>query len=118
MLVQPTNISDIQIIIKFAKLSKKFIVVRSGGHQYSGTSSGGDETIVVSLNSFNDLKHNNEGIIEIGPCNPLKDVSKQLRDWGFSVPHGVCPLVNIGGHAQTGGYGHFTRSFGLLIDYV
>lgn len=56
--------------------------------------------------------------MEVGPCIPLKEISKFLRDRGLSVPHGVCPLVNIGGHGQTGGYGHFTRTFGLLIDYI
>lgn len=118
MLVEPLNIVDIQIVLRFAKLMNKKVVVRSGGHQYSGTSSGGNDTIVISLNSFNDVKMSNKGLIEIGPCNALKDVSKLLRDWGVSLPHGVCPLVNIGGHGQTGGYGHFTRSFGLLIDYI
>ena len=61
---------------------------------------------------------NNEGLVEIEPCVPLKVASKFLRDHKLSVPHGVCPLVNIGGHGQTGGYGHFTRAFGLLIDYI
>jgi len=31
---------------------------------------------------------------------------------------GECPFVGVGGHAQTGGYGHFGRSFGLLIDFI
>jgi len=37
---------------------------------------------------------------------------------GFTVPHGECPTVGIGGHAQSGGVGHIIRNFGLCIDYV
>lgn len=41
-----------------------------------------------------------------------------MKIWKLSFPHGVCPTVNVGGHGQTGGYGHFTRSFGVLVDYI
>ena len=37
---------------------------------------------------------------------------------GVTVPHGECPTVGIGGHAQSGGVGHIVRNFGYCIDYV
>jgi FAD/FMN-containing dehydrogenase len=49
----PEDINDIKIMIDLARLLGKKIVARSGGHQYSGLSSGGDDTIVLSLDAFN-----------------------------------------------------------------
>lgn len=55
MVAYPTDINDIKIIINMVKPNiedkrpSKKIVARSGGHQYSGLSSGGDDTIVISL---------------------------------------------------------------------
>jgi len=37
---------------------------------------------------------------------------------GWTIPHGECPTVGIGGHSQSGGYGHTVRAFGLAIDYI
>ena len=34
------------------------------------------------------------------------------------MPHGECPRVAIGGHAQSGGYGLLLRSYGLALDHV
>jgi len=45
-------------MIQVASCLNKEIVARSGGHQYSGLSSGGDNTIVISMDNFNDLKLN------------------------------------------------------------
>jgi FAD/FMN-containing dehydrogenase len=57
-------------------------------------------------------------LIEVGPCVALKVLSKRLLDLNVTIPHGECPLVNVGGHAQTGGFGHIIHSFGLCLDYV
>ena len=47
----------------------------------------------------------------------MKDVSKFLHSNKITIPHGECPLVNVGGHCQTGGYGHLLRCFGIFADY-
>lgn len=118
LLVYPTNVVDIACVLKLAKELKKNVVARSGGHQYSGLSSGGDGTIVLSMDAFTGVHKNADGLIEIGPCTPLKEASKNLQKLKVSIPHGECPLVNVGGHAQTGGYGIFIHSFGLCLDYI
>lgn len=118
LLAYPANVGDIACLLKLAKELGKNVVARSGGHQYSGLSSGGDGTIVLSMDSFTGVHKNADGLIEIGPCTPLKEASKNLQHFKVSIPHGECPLVNVGGHAQTGGYGIFIHSFGLCLDYI
>jgi len=116
----PADSDDVTSAINFAKKEKKYIVARSGGHQYSGKSSGGKDTIVLSMDSFATLKKkpNDDALVEVGPAVRLRELNKQLTQWQLSVPHGECPFVAIGGHAQSGGYGHFLRSFGINGDYV
>jgi len=116
----PKDNDDIISAINFAKKENKYIVARSGGHQYTGKSSGGEDTIVLAMDYFKKLqkKQNSDDLVEVGPSVKLRDLNKELTKWQLSVPHGECPLVGIGGHAQTGGYGHFLRSFGLNADYV
>lgn len=71
------------------------------------------------MDNFNSVTKNEDtGLIEVGPCVPLKKLSKKLQEFKVSIPHGECPLVNVGGHAQTGGFGHIIHSFGLCLDYI
>lgn len=116
----PQDNDDIISAINFAKKENKYIVARSGGHQYTGKSSGDNDTIVLAMDNFKKLQksQNSDDLVEVGPGVKLIHLNKQLTKWGMSVPHGECPWVAIGGHAQTGGYGHFLRSFGLNADYV
>jgi len=51
-----------------------------------------------------------------GPMHPRAKGNNNV--YGWTIPHGECPQVGIGGHSQTGGYGHICRAFGLAIDYV
>ncbi len=67
---------------------------------------------------FNNISERGKNLLDVKPGLRLKDLSKNLQRRGYSVPHGQCPLVCIGGHGQTGGYGNLLRSFGLNGDYI
>lgn len=54
----------------------------------------------------------------VGVGNRLVDIATFFSQNHVTIPHGECPTVGIGGHAQTGGYGHLLRSFGLCLDYL
>ncbi|CDF40175.1 unnamed protein product [Chondrus crispus] len=122
MVAFPFDEEDIAAAIAFAKSfpQQKNVVGRSGGHQYSGLSSGGNETIVLSMDYFRDViaDPNNFHIITAGVGVRLTHIADEFDKAGVTVPHGECPLVAIGGHTQSGGYGHLLRSYGLIIDHV
>ncbi len=105
------------------------VVARSGGHQYSGTSLGNSTTIVVNMEKIafewhqeipirRKWRSNDATIIDVKPALRLRELSAELKDRKMMSPHGECPEVAIGGHAQTGGYGHLLRSYGLTVDQV
>jgi hypothetical protein len=118
MVAIPQDLNDIRTALKFARIKRKRVVARSGGHQYSGTSSGGDGTIVLSMDQFGHLNRVSDNVFDVGPAVRLTELASYLNGVGVTIPHGECPLVCVGGHAQTGGFGHLLRSFGLTLDYV
>jgi len=112
---------DIPAAIRFARANNKRIVARSGGHQYSGMSSGGDDTIVLSMDLHKHLEIKAVGdgtLARVGVGTRLTDLAAAFKEHGVTMPHGECPRVAIGGHAQSGGYGLLLRSYGLALDHV
>jgi len=123
------------------------VMGRGGGHQYCGVSCDNDAFIISMdhLNKLESFEVNHKGIT--GPDGEPHDVTREVRvgtgiklkefatfnnkdpktggkalgknkNHGCTIPHGECPTVGIGGHSQTGGYGHIARAFGLAIDYI
>jgi hypothetical protein len=112
---------DIPAAISFAKANNKRLVARSGGHQYCGLSSGGDDTVLLSMDLYKGLEIKAIGdktSARVGAGTRLTDVAAAFKKDGVTIPHGECPLVAIGGHVQSGGYGHLLRSYGLALDHV
>ena len=123
------------------------VMGRGGGHQYCGTSCDND-ALILSMDHFDTLEMREVHLVDVtGPdgkpqtvtkefivgtgnrleavatffnsANPDGKPAKGSNDFlGVTVPHGECPTVGIGGHAQSGGVGHIVRSFGYCIDYV
>lgn len=55
LIIYPKNENQVKESILFAKSINKKVVARSGGHQYCGLSSGGQDTIVLSMNHFDKI---------------------------------------------------------------
>ncbi len=115
----PENSASVVSAVAWAAQQNKKVVARSGGHQYCGLSSGGDDTVLIDLKhlagvTFNAAKTR----VTVRPSTALMDLSKALVGAHVSIPHGECPLVRLGGHTQTGGVGHQTRELGLTLDWV
>lgn len=129
-IVYAANVSDIQKAVAYAAAEGIALAVRTGGHQYSGASSTSGNNLQLDLSeTFRDFKWDPAtGLVEVGVSysllefnaklgQTLADVGNPLRGF-LSVPHGQCSHVHLGGHAQTGGYGSFTRAFGLFADHI
>jgi hypothetical protein len=118
----PVNATDVVKAVSFAARHDLRIVTRSGGHQYCGLSSGGKDTLLLDMKLFTNVVFSpatgTPTQVTVGPGLALKDVSKMLLGKGVVIPHGECPLVNLGGHVQTGGIGHQLRSLGATLDWV
>jgi FAD/FMN-containing dehydrogenase len=141
LVVRPRTSDEICRVVNHAREAGKKVVVRSGGHQYCGFSSGDggylqvlmdsmkDEEIKISSENAGDVRERNCSIVssdkdgaqwfvEVAARCRLRDASAGLLKHRLTIPHGECPLVGIGGHVQTGGYGHQMRGLGLCLDYV
>lgn len=118
VIAYPLDVADIRAALVYALANQKRVVTRSGGHQYSGQSSGDDTTVVLAMDQFDHLLDVSDATVDVGPAVRLTTLAAELMARGVTVPHGECPFVCVGGHAQTGGYGHLLRGFGLLLDHV
>lgn len=118
----PEDATDVTLAVTFAAKQGLKVVTRSGGHQYCGVSSGGSDTLLIDMRLFKNVAfYPSTGAptqVTVGPGVALLNGSKDLRDKGVVIPHGECPLVNLGGHVQTGGFGHQLRSLGVTADWV
>lgn len=118
----PENKADVVAFVKCAIDKEKKVVARSGGHQYCGLSSGGKDTMLLSMDLLDGITISDtpqqKVMARLGPGARLATLAAELKKNGVTIPHGECPAVCIGGHVQSGGFGHLLRSYGLALDHV
>ena len=86
---------DIPAAIRFARANNKRIVARSGGHQYSGMSSGGDDTILLSMDLHKHLEIKAVGdktLARVGVGTRLTDLAAAFKETrGYDAARRVSP---------------------------
>lgn len=63
----------------------------------------GSDTVVIAMAKFKKREFSSDNkMITVGVGNTLEALSSEMEKRSVALPHGECPQVGIGGHAQTG----------------
>lgn len=105
----------IQYAIFIAKKEKLPIAICSGGHSFEGFSSNNDG-MVINLSNMNKISWEEDDTVSIGPGCTVAQLHAEVFSKGKMVPAGSCGGVAMGGLTLGGGYGFFSRKYGLSCD--
>jgi hypothetical protein len=115
---------DVVAAVNFARRHNLRLVVKGGGHSYQGTSSCA-ESLLVWTRRMNDITLHDDFVASGCPAAPVRAVTvgagavwAQVYDAvttraGGYVQGGGCTTVGVAGLIQSGGFGSFSKAYGL-----
>ncbi|KAF3066325.1 Reticuline oxidase [Daldinia childiae] len=125
VVVVPSTIEHISNAVTFAGKHGFKVQVRSGGHSYASYSNGGlNGSVVIDLREiqFRSVSASEDpNCVIVGSGMRLGELAQtidQRMGWKRALPHGTCASVGVGGHFTHGGYGFFSRAWGLAMDRI
>ena len=111
------NSKGVQEAVKLANEEKLKISIKSGGHCFEGFSSN-EGGLVINLSKLNTISFINETDVSIDGGCKLGDIYDTLLQNNKLIPAGSCSGVGVSGLTLGGGYGLFSRQYGLTCDNI
>ncbi|MET9431351.1 FAD-binding oxidoreductase [Streptomyces sp. NPDC003036] len=105
---------DVRECLAFARRHGTPVAIRSGGHSYTGWSSGTGR-LVVDVSGIDRVRPDGTSAA-VGAGARLVHVYRALARHGRTIPGGTCPTVGISGLTLGGGHGVASRAYGLTCD--
>jgi FAD/FMN-containing dehydrogenase len=121
--VAARNAADVSAAVNFAREHRLRLVVKGGGHSYQGTSNAAD-SLLVWTRPMNGIElhdgfvprgcdHAAQPAISLGAGNVWLHAYAAAAKAGRYVQGGGCMTVGVAGLIQSGGFGSFSKRFGL-----
>ena len=121
--VMARNARDVAAAVNFARDNRLRLAVRGGGHSYHGTSCSAD-SLLVSTRAMDSIalhdafvgqgcKDAPQQAVSLGAGNIWLKAYAAVTKAGRYVQGGGCCTVNVAGLIQSGGFGSFSKRFGL-----
>ncbi|KAJ8758750.1 hypothetical protein K2173_000471 [Erythroxylum novogranatense] len=114
--------SHVQAAVKCGRKHGLQMKIRSGGHDYEGTSYVSEVPFFIldmcNLRSVEVDIDDGTAWVQAGATlgEVFYRIAEKSKTHGF--PAGVCPTVGVGGHFVGGGYGSMMRKYGLTVDHI
>lgn len=107
---------DVKCVLEYCQENNKLFRIRSGGHHHEGACTA-DDVVVIDTSKMNKMIINKTTKTVVIPSGTkLKDVYDELNKYELVIPGGGCDSVAIGGLAQGGGWGPYSRLYGMTCD--
>ena len=103
--------------IQLANTHKLPIAIKSGGHSFEGFSLN-DGGVVIDLINMNNHRLTTSNRVIAEPSCRLLQMYASLIPQGRLVSAGSCGMLGISGLTLGGGYGLFSRQYGLACDML
>lgn len=125
LIFSPKNTEHVAIAMAFVEKNNIQITVKSGGHDHEGECVATGKMLIdfVKMTNVNTslqdcIDENNESFkqISIQPGAEFKYIKKELDKKHLSIPHGTCQSVAIAGYTMGGGWGPWTRKYGMACE--
>ena len=124
--VAARSTADVVAAVNFARLHRLRLVIKGGGHSYQGTSNAAD-SLLLWTRRMTDITLHEDFVAQgcAGSAAPVRAVSvgagvmwAQAYDavttrGGGYVQGGGCLSVGVAGLVQSGGFGSFSKAYGL-----
>jgi FAD/FMN-containing dehydrogenase len=124
ILLKPSRIAccrteaDVIAAVRHAKEAGLPVAVKSGGHDFHGFSLNEGGLLVELSGMASRGLDEKSSQFSCGPGLKLRDCYSWLLPRGRLLPAGSCGGVGISGLTLGGGYGLFSREFGLTCDHL
>lgn len=105
----------VQAAVQKARTEKLKISVKSGGHSFESFSCG-ENSLLINLSKMNKIEWKDSENVILQPACLLQEIYANFLPKKRIIPAGSCGTVAIAGLALGGGYGVFSRKYGLTCD--
>ncbi|MFV0223736.1 FAD-binding oxidoreductase [Empedobacter falsenii] len=107
--------NTIKKAIALANEKQLKIAIRSGGHSFEGFSNI-DNGMLIHLGLMNKITWLKDNKVVLQPACLLQEIYANFLPKKRIIPAGSCGTVAVGGLTLGGGYGFFSRKYGLTCD--
>lgn len=118
LIARCTTAEGVQEALRRAAEEKRPVAVKAGGHSFEGFCLN-EDGLVVDVSSMRDLHLDEKtGLLTAGAGCRLEEVNQFLLAKGRFLPAGSCGSVGLAGLTLGGGYGMYSRKWGLTCDHL
>ncbi|MDK2593928.1 FAD-binding oxidoreductase [Pseudoalteromonas obscura] len=116
--VQVTNTVQVAHLVAYAEQEGIGFTVKSGGHDHEGECVSTAKVLIdfCRMNEVNVFE--NKKFVSIQPGAKFKKIKTELDKSHLGIPHGTCQTVAIAGYTMGGGWGPWTRKYGMGCEHL